>query len=293
MKNFISPLYLRTNTISEERICIGLFVASDEKLYFAWSETKLRLSDRLIEGSVSPILKKNFLTIEKELAGCNNDWISCSNKYNYNYFAYLEAYNDGLLEFRKPSILPKAVTVDQFESLYKMYVGETVASKTPLVKDDHPQHVKPVTLHQKVKQYLQAPVFTEKTDLNYRVSETVIHTIYRPQVVDFISCNGSLLAGYSIDFKASPNTIENRLYEFRALAEGLTDFAKRKHLKGPGRYIAYYEPPQEEIQSAILQKAIHDKSKKFELQPVTEMEDAIDLLRKHNYRKFSELVERT
>ena len=288
MKNFISPLYIRTNTISEERICIGLFVASDEKLYFAWSESKLRLSDRLIAGAIYPVLKKNFLIIEKELATCIDDPTNCANKYNYNYFSYLEAYNDGLLEFKKPSILPKAVTGEQFRSLYKLYVGEAPATKDI---SSEPPSAKPDTLYQKVKHYLQAPAFVEKTDRNYKISETVIRTIYRPQLVDFISCNGSLLTGYSVDFTASPSTIENRLYEFRALVEGLRAFSEQYRLKGPGKYIAYYEPPQEKIQNTIFQNALHDKSKKFELRPVAEMAGAIDLLRKHNYRKFSELIE--
>jgi hypothetical protein len=282
MKNFISPLYIRTNTISEERICIGLFVSSDERLYFAWSETKVKLADRLIEGDVYPILKKNFQTIEKEVESCSYDRPGCANKYSYNYFSYLDAYNDGLLEFKKPSILPKAVTIDQFQSLYKLYVGEAMSLKEPSTKA--------TTLYQKVKHYLQDPVFAEKADKNYKVSETVISTIYRPQLVDFISCNGSLLTGYSIDFTASPTTIENRLYEFRALVEGLSAFAEKKRLKGPGKYIAYFEPPQEDAQVNIFRNALQDKSKNFELKPVDELAGVIELLERNNYRKFSELI---
>lgn len=282
MKNFLSPLCIRTNTVSGERICIGLFVASEDQPYFAWSEAKLKLADRLVGGDTYPVLKKSFLTLEKELATINQDSSSYAAKYTYNYFSYLEAYNNGLLEFGKPNILPKPVTPTQYRSLYKMYVGEAMAVKSPTEKSP--------TLYQKVKRYLQHPVIAEKADRNYRLSETIIGTIYRPQLVDFISCNGSLLTGYSIDFTAQPATIENRLYEFRALVEGLSAFAREQGLEGPGTYIAYFEPPQEEVQTSIFQNALHDKSKNFELQPVEEMTRISGRLAKHHYRKFSELI---
>lgn len=281
MKNFLSPLFIRTNTVSGERICIGLFVASEDQPYFAWSEAKLKLADRLVGGDTYAILKKSFLALEKELATTNQD-SSYAVKYTYNYFSYLEAYNNGLLEFGKPNILPKPVTPTQYRSLYKMYVGEAMVVRSLAEKSP--------TLYQKVKHYLQHPVIAEKADRNYRISETVIGTIYRPQLVDFISYNGSLLTGYSIDFTAQPATIENRLYEFRALVEGLSAFAREHHLEGPGTYIAYFEPPREEAQTSIFQNALHDKSKNFELQPVEEMTSISNRLARNHYRKFSELI---
>jgi hypothetical protein len=282
MKNFLSPLCIRTNTISGERICIGLFVAAEDRFYFAWSESKLRVAARLVAEDIYPVLSKSFLTMEQELAASDGNKLNHASGYTYNYFAYLEAYNNGLLEFRKPSILPKAITSIQFQSLYKLYVGEALVSKESLKKH--------VTLHQKIKHHLKAPVFVDKTDLNYKVSETLIKTIYRPQQVDFISCNGSLLTGSSIDFTASPDTIKNKLYEFRALVDGLMDFAEHRHLDGPGKYIAYYEPPQKEAQYDMLQHALYDQSKNFDLQPIEKLADAASLLEKHNYRKFSDLI---
>lgn len=282
MKNFLSPLRIRTNTISGERICIGLFVAAGDTHYFAWSEAKLKLADRLVGGNTHPVLKKSFLTLEKELANRDQAGVSYATDYTSNYFSYLEAYNNGLLEFGKPSILPEAVTLAQFRSLYKLYVGEATGEKDPAAK--------PITLHQRVARYLRAPAFVKRTDRNYRVSEAVIGTIYRPQLVDFISCNGSLLTGYSIDFTASPTTIENRLYEFRALVEGLIAFASEHQLNGPGKYTAYFEPPREEAQASILRNALLDKSKNFELKPVEELAGISSLLEKNNYRKFSDLI---
>lgn len=282
MKNFLSPLCIRTNTVSGERICIGLFVAAEDRFYFAWSESKLKVAARLAAEDIYPILSRSFLTMEQELTAEGRDKTKYAASYTHNYFAYLEAYNNGLLEFRKPNILPKAITSSQFQSLYKLYVGESLAPKEPLEK--------PVTLHQKIKKYLKAPVFARKADLNYKISEDLIKTIYRPQQVDFISCNGSLLTGSSIDFTATPETIKNKLYEFRVLVEGLTDFATLRQLDGPGKYVAYYEPPQKEAQRDILQHALNDQSKIFDLQPVEKLAEVASQLEKHNYRKFSDLI---
>ena len=96
--------------------------------------------------------------------------------------------------------------------------------------------------------------------------------------------------GDSIDFLSTPETIKNKLYEYKILTEGLALFAQKKQFEGLGKYILYYNNPQELDQSQILSNVRKDETKLIELKEVEEMNSAADLLEGHSYRKFSTIL---
>ncbi len=286
MKNFISAIYIKTNSITEERICIGLFVASNEKSYFGWSENKLKIISKLTSEKVYQSLYNSFTSLNKEIKFSNADGyqkrIFESNKFSFEYFNYLSNYSKGLIEFSEPKIISNTIKGAEFAELYKMYLGESILAPTKKKTTD--------TLAKKVNHLLNNIIFKERANVNFEIDEKIIGTIYRPQKVDFISCNKGIYAGLIVDFTGSPSAIENKLYEFRVLVEGLKIFSEKRHFKNSGKYEIFFNTPTGIEQKKILDNAKLDKSSPFKLIEIERLEDVTKTLEKNNYKKFSEIL---
>ena len=67
MKNFIAPISIRTNSISDEKICIGLFVGSENGNYFSYSANKLKWIKKLLSSDVVVPLEALFENLKKQV----------------------------------------------------------------------------------------------------------------------------------------------------------------------------------------------------------------------------------
>lgn len=285
MKNFMSSVYIKPNPVSDEKVCVGLFVGGAGKSHFALSANKLRMVNSLLPKEVFHSLKKSLETLEHTVAEKTahehtvlfNDRI-----FTADYFTYLNKYNKGLINFSEPSTIGKGISEAEFEKLFEMYIGE------PLHKKEEANAKK--TFKKAVNEYLKKDIFKSKADINYTINNDIISTIYTERTIDFISCNGNIFAGKSIDFNAEPRTIESHLFEYRVMVEGLIDFAKRKKLTGNPKFMAYHNEPETAKTKELLYRAAKDSNKHFVLAEVADLDKAEKTLSHSTYRKFSELV---
>lgn len=86
MKDFLSPLCIQPTIVSGERICLGLCVAAEDQFHVAWSESTLELAAKLLAEDIYPVLRRSFLTLERELAGTARDRPTYAASYTYTYF---------------------------------------------------------------------------------------------------------------------------------------------------------------------------------------------------------------
>lgn len=285
MKNFMSSVYIKPNPVSDEKVCVGLFVGGADNAHFALSTNKLKVVNSLLPKNVYHSLKKSLESLEHtvtdkkvhEPAILFNDKIFTS-----DYFSYLNKYNKGLLNFSEPSTIGKSIDTNEFARLFELYVGE------PLHKNETAKS-KP-TLKKLVNEFLKKDVFIAKADIHYTLNNAVVSSIYTERSIDFISCNGNIFAGKSIDFNMEPKSIENHLFEYRIMVEGLTDFAARKKLSGRPKFIAYHNEPDNAKSKELLYLAAKDRHKPFVLAEVEELDKAENVLSHPSYRKFSEIL---
>ena len=146
-----------------------------------------------------------------------------------------------------------------------------------------------VLFKNKVESILSRETFVKKADIHLPITNDIISSMYRPFVVDFISCNGSYLAGHSIDFNSSVDIIEKKINEFRILSEGLKALAIKKRLDGEGEYIVYFNEPESNSQKKIFDAAKTDSSKPFKMKEVESMKEIEAQLNK-GYKKFTEVL---
>lgn len=281
----MSSVYVKPNPISDEKICVGLFVSTGGKAHFAVSPSKLKVANRLLPVEVSSSLKNSLdslsVSIKKSLLN-EKDLFFDNSLFTAEYFSYLNRNNKGLLNFSEPSTVGKSIDESEFNKLFEMYVGEAPVSE---VKDKGVESLRKLTAG-----YLKRPIFVAKADINYVVKNDVVRSIYTARSIDFISCNGNIFAGKVVDFSAEGRTIENHLFEYRALVEGLMEYSVARNLVGKPTFIAYHNEPETDAAKTILDHAKKDANKHFELCPIDKLHDAERKLDMHPYRKFSELV---
>lgn len=281
MKNFTSELYLKTSNLTDEKVCIGLFAISEDSKHFAFSSRKLKLADKLLEQRVFRSVSSNLKRLKREIDRLTDNSVLPfeSGKYNSASFEYLSRYSNGLLFFTEPRPIALELTDETFEKLFVKLVGEAE------VKSD-----KRTDFKEKASKILKRKEF-DAVDRNYKVTPELIRNMYAAHTIDFIGKNGVVLAGNTIDFNAMPATIDKGLFEFSRISKGLARLSEEFGFDGPGEYTAYFEFPEDADSRKVLDLAIKDESKGFELKELDTLELTAKRISRGNYVKFSSAVE--
>ncbi len=276
--NFTAEIYLKTNEHTDEKVCIGLFAISPERKFFSYSTKKIKLASGLLDYDV---LKNIEATLKHFRDGIktNHDMpVSALDDYlNAERFHYLNTYSKGLLFFTKPKPLDVELTPENFDKLFRLFVGELDEVKR-----------KVVSARKVFNEELKSEEFN-KIDVNYKLNPEIISTIYTPHKIDFIGKNGVLHAGNFIDFSTKPETIDKSLMEFDRIASGLNLFSASKGI-GKGSYKAYFNEPEDKETKKVLDRAMKDSSKAYELVGLDKINDIKTLLSTGAFIKFSEIV---
>lgn len=285
MKNFLSVLYIKTNPLSEERICIGLFMGGEEKLFFNFSETKFKHVASLVSKEVANSLKSDLKNLKKEVEESSKRsslYLSSERgMFKEGYFNYLSRYNNGLIHFSKPEPIPSVTTPELFDELYRKFTGEVSN-----IKEKRPVH----TFNSMLKMYLSHDAFETRSNRNFTIGPSIIPSLINTPKVDFISCNGSILAGKAIDLNSSLESIKNHVNEFWVLAEGLREFAVN-HFPNSGKYELYINEPTDNENKKIMAALHRNHPKKpFEVKELEKLEKTAGKLENDNYRPFSEVL---
>lgn len=284
MKTYTSKIYIRPNTLADERLCVGLFAFSEGKSYFKFSERKLRWLKSELGAELIGNLRHNLNNISAELVRLNSlelfSEAESRRMFSEGAFNYLHVYGAGLLHFEKFS--PNALSLNDF-TFNKLYENFVDAGKPGLKNKDK------VRFRSTFKARIRKPDF-EVLDIDYNLGPSLIPGIYTPHKIDFIGKNGALLAGTAIDFKTEASNIERKLLEFEAIARGLNAFSTRHKMKS-GKYLCFFNDPESKEAKSILDIARKNSSKPFELKEFNYLDVLSPELKKHSYSRFSDFIE--
>ncbi len=287
MDNFISYLYVDTNNLSEEKVCVGVFLKTPNNLFFDFSSKKLRAASGFVNSNVYNNLYNSLTILKNEVDSeyTENNQVSFmelmnEDRYNYAYFNYLSNYAKGLLNFSKPKEVSKAISHDEYKKLFSRIVGEEILEKKKIL-----------TFKTKVNDYLKKEAFN-KVDKRFKVSPEIINTLYATHTIDFIGKNGALLAGNTIDFHAAPATIDKNLFEFKRIVEGLKELSKIHDLP-KGTYSVYFENPDDADSKKVLDNALKDSDRGYNILELDSLEITANTISKGEYGKFSDFLNKS
>ncbi|MDD5570974.1 MAG: hypothetical protein PHD97_07430 [Bacteroidales bacterium] len=280
MKNFISVVYIKTNSLSDEKVSVGLFAISESHVSFNYSKDKLKHADSILQNNLyNPLLKTLDSIVEKAHEFNNNkehELIS-ENIFSLEYFEYLNKSVNGIIEFMPPQPFAKNIDNKEFQKLFKLFIGiDLMKQESKQVND----------FKVKVKNYLSLSAF-DKTDKNYKIEPEKISGVYSPTIVDFICKNGGILLGQTIDFNATVNSIDKNIYEYKNLISSLEVFAKEKELKDKGKYNLFFNEPIEKEQKKVFDNINKDKNKPFNFAHVDVIKNTAKEIENNEYTKFS------
>lgn len=282
MSAITSELYIKSSSLVDEKICVGLFVINESEAFFDYSKKKLALSFKLVESlnknSVTHWLENLKISISE--ADKNDELGLFRSDFNKATLSYLNTYSKGTFYFSEPK--PIAAEVD-FEYFYRLFKRLVDSEMGVAVENDSP------SFKMKVRTLIKSEAF-KKIDTSYKVLPELVSSIYAPHIIDFIGKNGSILAGDSIDFNAPPATIDKSLFEFERISRGLKELALHRGLEEAGKYYAYFAPPESAEGKKVLDFAIRDENKNFVLREFDHLEKLAERIGAKPFQKFSEWV---
>jgi len=285
MKPFYSIVYLKPESVSGEKVAVGLFLNTDNRPIFDYSKSKLKVAAGLINTDAVASVEKMFKNIKKKIKSAKEDSSQAEafdiGPFSETYFDYLSRYSNNMVVYSKPSENIGDYTSSDFSSLFKLLVDKKYGEIT----DMRP------SFRQVVTQRLKISPITNYVDIRYRIPKNKVKSVFSNHEVDYIGVNDSIISGNSLDTHTEHYALEMKIYKLRALTDGLLDLAKELGFKNEGRHTLLFNEPEGKKQKDIIYSAGKDNTSHFILKPWEKFNEEERWIEDHNVRKFSEIIE--
>lgn len=186
MGSYYSILKFVNNSLSGENISIGLIFVSGDNVFFKISKNKIALtsklntaSKKLVDFSISRI--QDF--ISRDIEDQSHKLISFDKKIDVEYLNRLSSYNNGLIQFSKPSYIESAINLERFDKFYNDYIDNSniVIEKSKNVS----------ILKQNIIEQLYNPL-KSKIDVDFTLKKEQLPSLYFDFHFDSIGYNGCI-----------------------------------------------------------------------------------------------------
>lgn len=218
MTSYYSILSISSHSHLGERFNVGLLCVNNDKAYFHFSETKLKIVSKLFTKSAELLIRSSMESIHKEVFDFNAEQMGNKELFNQTkhkknlsqtYLTYLSRYNNNLVQFTAPDEIDLAIDQTIFESLFRKYIFND-----ELFNRDLNKQVSQInTVYESFLRTAEKYVNT-----NFKVTSDIIAGLISPKKVDMFGKNGSFNLAHSIDFSLKPQSLTHHLDSFMYLA---------------------------------------------------------------------------
>lgn len=284
METYYSILYLRNNTVSDEKIAIGLFLITPDFTYFDYSKEKLIIASKLVENdvavSVKTLLSDLYKKINKIRVDSAQGGFSKLSSFNLPYMEYLNRYHNNLLIFSDPKDGVGNFTRSDFSELFKLMVDKSFGENKS----------RSTSLRSTFKKELYRSDIIDAVDIDYKISSKRLPTIYCDHKLDYVGVNGRIVTGNTLDANSDLHLVENRIYLLQRLATALNSYSAEFTSSDKGRHVVYYNKPETNKHNSVIKGAKKDPTTNLIFVSLEDFEKEKDWILKNNVRKFSELI---
>ena len=284
MKPYYSVLYLKSESVSDEKIAVGMFLDTDRKPLFNYSEEKLKAASKIIDSEAVDSVERLLKNVKKKVDSLSKDKNQKEafdvDPFTKSYFDYLNRYSNNLILYSKPAENIGDFKLEDFDSLFKLLVDNNYGSE---VKETR-------TFRKKVEETLRASRVSERLDIKYRVPKNRVKSILRSHEVDYIGANGKIYSGNVIDTSTDHYTIENKVYQVRALIDGLIELSDHFGLVKEGHHVVFFNEPKGRKQKDVIHDLTRDTTRHFKLKPWEMFEEEEREIERADVGKFSKLL---
>jgi hypothetical protein len=195
MKSYYSIIRFVNNPLSKENLAIGMIVISGGKVFYKFSKEKISITHKinsnnsnLLEYTIDKISKFIDLQLKEEVS-----LFSREVNVNLEYLNRLSIYNNGFLQFDKPSIINLDFDNNKFNSFFQKYIELNLRETKKAVIDR--------SFKTTIENVFYKPL-TNVIDLDYKIKKEQIPNLFFDYTLDGIGVNGSVYSLKSIDLNS-------------------------------------------------------------------------------------------
>lgn len=287
MKTNYSIVRFISNPLSRENIAFGLIMESSNKLMFRFSDEKLDFIYKL-SPSNAKLIQYNISKIKASLhAPSNNDkvLIGVDGIFDFEYLERLSSYNNGLVQFDKPTSINLEFNDEKFNSFFDKYISLNLQKESI---------VKPIDtrFHDAIKKSFYAPLKSH-IDVDLTIKKKEIPSLYFNYHLDGLGVNGAVYSVKAIDFNSnkSLSQIQKDISEFESFNQHVDFFAKEKGISDASKHYLVIDeysgskPSYLDLYGIISNKA---NISLYNLISTNELEQVVKLIIKNKAHKFTE-----
>lgn len=195
MKSYYSIIRFVNNPLSKENLAIGMIVLSEGKIFYKFSKDKINLAHK-INNANSSLLEYTIDKVSHFIDIQLREEVSLFSKevsVNLDYLNRLSIYNNGFLQFDKPSVINLAFDKSKFDNFFGKYI-ELHRRKTKKEIIDR-------SFIRTIDNVFRKPLLNV-IDIDYKVKKEQIPNLFFDYTLDGIGVNGSVYSVKSIDLNS-------------------------------------------------------------------------------------------
>lgn len=214
---YYSTISISTGAQTGESFNIALVCIGEDRAYFHFSKTKLKIISELFSPHAVRLFKASMEGVQESVHAYNLKEISKEELWEYSnkpkelsfkYLSYLSRYNNNLVQFSKPVQVDLAINDSVFEAFFQKYVYKQEAFN-PVVK----QEDKNKRLYKEFLSQAEPYVNTK-----FKVDQEFIPSLVMPKQVDMIGKNGAIHIAHFVKFDANLQTLKHNIDSYMYLA---------------------------------------------------------------------------
>lgn len=287
MKANYSIVRFISNPLSKENIAFGLIMESNNKLMFKFSEEKLDFIHKLSPDNTK-LVQFSISKIKESLnAPLNNDkvLIGIDGIFNLNYLERLAAYNNGIIQFDKPSSINQEFSEEKFEMFFNKYISLNI-NKEIIIKNSES------LFHSVIQNSFYTPLQSQ-IDIDITIKKKDIPSLYFNYHLDGLGVNGAVYSVKAIDLNSnkSLSQIQKDISEFESFNQRVDVFAKSKGINEPSKHYLVVDqyggtkPSYLDLYSILSNK---EAMTFYELVGSDELQRIVGIIKKKKAKKFTE-----
>lgn len=288
MESFYSIISFVNSPISNENIAVGLIGISGNEVFYNISKSKIDFARKLNpeSGRLLDFAIKQFSNyIKTDIADKSSLQINADNKIDIQYLNRLSIYNNGILQFSKPSFLRVKFDKNSFKLFYNKAIEKPNSDVvSPKLKS---------TLQQNIVEKIYEPL-AEKIDVDFTLNRKSLPSQFFDFHFDALGVNGAVYAAKSIDLNSETDLddIRESIYKYESILERINLFAKSKNISTPPEYFLIADeyrgkkPSYNELSSLLSES----NWPYFKLISSNEVDEFVVKVKKNNASKFSAML---
>lgn len=257
MKTFYSLIKVSPNPSAGDLFTIGIVVADQSGVFVKVSENKIKtahtllsensaLVDFIIKQIVHRAIEANKLIAENKTLLFENNHL-----FNSEYFGYLSRYSNNLIQFTEPIALFDAITLENNEKLFCLFVDSDLQTESKLNDSNETVFI------EKIENNLLSRV-KERVHTNISFDDKIIPSLYFRFEMDCIGLNGVFTGAKSLYFNKTEKTIHTQVSDYITL---ITEIEKKYNKEVDNNFYLIADEPERNTKEHLLWEKVRSLNK--------------------------------